>query len=404
MADNIEASNTPKSGLLSQLKVVAPFSVAHFAHHLITALAVPLTTYIQPEFNLTYTQVGLLITAMSLPYGLSQLPAGWLADKVGRRMLIFLGISGVALTGILIGMSTSYVMLFGLMVLMGIIGGGYHPSAPPLILATVKPENRARTMGFHMVGGSASNFLSPVIGASIAAAWGWRISYIGIGIPALIFGVFFYFFLGRQGGIRDAEAAIKKAQPEAGAANGSLGRIISLIFLSTYCQAILLSVISFIPLYMVSTFGVDKKTGANLVALIYSAGLVASPIGGWVADKFGRLKITLIICLLTGPLVYLLNVTPYGALTAVLLLAIGVTIYVRAPATEAYVVSQTDAKHRSTVLGFYYLGHQEGSALITPLLGFLVDSFGFGTTFTGAAIAMTVVAVIFFIFLWRKEN
>lgn len=237
MANKIEASTSQKSGLLSQIKVVAPFSVAHFAHHLITALAVPLTTYIQPEFNLSYAQVGLLITAMSLPYGLSQLPAGWLADKLGRRMLIFLGISGVALTGILIGMmSTSYVMLFALMVLMGIIGGGYHPSAPPLILATVKPENRARTMGFHMVGGSASNFLSPVIGASIAAVWGWRMSYIGIGIPALIFGVLFYYYLGRKGGIRDAEAAIKKSQPENGAAKSSLGRIISLIFLSTYAR------------------------------------------------------------------------------------------------------------------------------------------------------------------------
>jgi MFS family permease len=404
MVDKIEAPAGQKSGLLSQIAAVAPFSVAHFAHHLITALAVPLTTYIQPEFNLTYTQVGLLITAMSLPYGLSQLPAGWLADKVGRRMLIFLGISGVALTGILIGMSTSYVMLFILMVVMGIIGGGYHPSAPPLILATVKPENRARTMGFHMVGGIASNFLSPVIGAFIAAAWGWRVSYIGIGIPALIFGVLFYFYLGRQGGIRDAEAAIKRSQPDTGAAKSSLGRIIPLIFLSTYCQAILLSIISFIPLYMVNNYGVDKKTGANLVALIYSAGLVASPIGGWVADKFGRLKIALLICLVTGPLVYLLNIAPYGALTVVLLLAIGVTIYVRAPATEAYVVSQTDAKHRSTVLGVYYLGHQEGSALITPLLGYLVDKFGFGTTFTGAAIAMTAVAAVFFVFLWRKEN
>lgn len=155
---------------------------------------------------------------------------------------------------------------------------------------------------------------------------------------------------------------------------------------------------------MVNNYGVDKKTGANLVTLIYSAGLVASPIGGWVADKFGRLKITLLICLVTGPLVYLLNIAPYGALTVVLLLAIGVTIYVRAPATEAYVVSQTDAKHRSTALGFYYLGHQEGSALITPLLGFFVDTFGFGASFTGAAIAMTAVAVVFFIFLWRKED
>jgi predicted MFS family arabinose efflux permease len=404
MADKIKAEAAAKSGLVSQLAVTAPFTVAHFAHHLITALAVPLTTYIQPEFNLSYAQVGLLITAFSLPYGLSQLPAGWLADKVGRRMLIFLGISGVAVTGLLIGVSTTYVMLFVLMILMGIVGGGYHPSAPPLILATVKPENRARTMGFHMVGGSASHFLSPVIGGAIAAAWGWRASYIGIAVPAILFGIAFYLFLGRQGGIKDAELAMKKSEADVGEKKSNLTRVISLIFLSSYSQSIVIALISFIPLYMVSTYGVDKKMAANLVALIYSAGLWASPLGGWVADKFGKLKITLLICLVTGPLVYFLNIAPFGILTAIILLAIGVTIYVRSPVTEAYIVSQTSARQRSTVLGFYYMGHQEGSALITPLIGYFVDNFGFGASFTGAAIALTAVAVLFFIFFWRKGD
>ncbi len=404
MADEIKTAPAQKSGLLSQLAVTAPFTVAHFAHHLITALAVPLTTYIQPEFNLSYAQVGLLITAFSLPYGLSQLPAGWLADKVGRRMLMFFGIAGVAVTGLLIGVSTTYAMLFTLMVIMGIIGGGYHPSAPPLILATVKPENRARTMGFHMVGGSASNSLSPFIGAAIAAAWGWRMSYISIAVPALIFGIFFYFFLGRQGGIKEAESAIKKSQADAGAGSSSLARIISLIFLSTWSQAILLAIISFIPLFMVDAYGVDKKTGANMIALVYVVGLVASPVGGWAADKFGRLKITLLICLATGPLIYLLNIASFGISTALILIAIGVTIYVRAPATEAYIVSRTGAKHRSTVLGFYYLGHQEGSALVTPVVGMAVDQFGFGATFIGAAAAVTVVAVLFTFCLWRQSD
>jgi NNP family nitrate/nitrite transporter-like MFS transporter len=157
-------------------------------------------------------------------------------------------------------------------------------------------------------------------------------------------------------------------------------------------------------LYLVKNFGVERNTAGILMALVYSAGLWASPVGGWIADKFGRLKITLLICLVTGPLVYFFNVIPYGVLTIVVLLAIGVTIYVRSPVSEAYIVSQTSPRQRSTVLGFYYVGHQEGAALMTFLVGYSVDAFGFGLTFNGAAIALTAVALIFFTFLWRKEE
>ena len=86
------------------------------------------------EFGLDYTRSGLVISAFSLFYGISQLPAGWLADRFGPRILITIGICGVALSGLFIGLSANYIMLIVCMALMGILGGGYHPAAPPLIV------------------------------------------------------------------------------------------------------------------------------------------------------------------------------------------------------------------------------------------------------------------------------
>ena len=93
---------------------------------------------IRDDFNLSYTQAGLVVSAFSLSYGCSQLPAGWLADRISYRVLITIGICGVAVAGLLVGLSNTYIMAIIFLVFMGIAGGGYHPSAAPLIGASTE--------------------------------------------------------------------------------------------------------------------------------------------------------------------------------------------------------------------------------------------------------------------------
>ena len=180
--------------------------LAHFGHHLIAALVPPLSPSISKYFSLDKTQLGLLGTAFNVPYGLSQLPAGWLADRIGPRMLITIGISGVAVCGLLVGLSPSYTMMVVFLVLLGLMGGGYHPAASPLVSASVEEKNRGRALGLHQIGGTASFFLTPLIAVGIAATLGgWRGSFIALAIPTIIFGIIFYVLLGRRGYTERAE-------------------------------------------------------------------------------------------------------------------------------------------------------------------------------------------------------
>ncbi|MBN2568784.1 MAG: MFS transporter, partial [Deltaproteobacteria bacterium] len=152
--------------------------LAHFNHHLITTLPVPLLPFIREYFSLNYTQAGLVVSAFTLSYGIAQLPGGWLADRLGPRVMITISLSGLAVIGFLIGITRSYVALTTLLILLGFTGGGYHPSAPPLIAKLVHPSTRGRAIGLHMASGSASYFLAPLIGATIAASLGWHNSFI----------------------------------------------------------------------------------------------------------------------------------------------------------------------------------------------------------------------------------
>lgn len=378
--------------------------LAHFAHHLLTALPVPLLPFIRDDFALNYTQSALVVSAFTLSYGIGQLPAGRLADRIGPRMLVTIGISGVALAGLLVGLSQSYMMMLVFLVLMGLLGGGYHPAASPAISASVEPRNRGRALGVHMIGGSASYFLSPVIAAAIAATWGWRSPFIGLAIPAIGFGILFYLLLGRRVAVKEAEHGTIDSHKQAPSTLGHLRRLAPFLTLSTFTLALVISIISFIPLFLVDHLGISKEMAAASIALIYSSGFWAGILGGYLSDRLGRIPVILVPCFVAGPVIYLLNLVSPGWSIAALLIIIGMIIYVRSPVSEAYIIDHTSEGNRSTILGIYYFSSMEGSGVLTPAIGYLIDHFGFYTSFTIAAIALFVVTLVCAIWLWGSRE
>jgi predicted MFS family arabinose efflux permease len=373
--------------------LVVLFALAHLSHHLVTALPVPLLPFIRDEFGLDYTRAALVVSAFSIPYGLGQLPAGWLADRFGARRLILLGISGVSLAGLAVGLSTQYVALLIALGVMGALGGGYHPSAPPLISAVTEPSRRGRALGVHMIGGSASYFLAPLIAAALAAVWGWRMPFVGLAIPSIIYGVVFFVILGRR-----ERAAVSSPAPAVRPVVPSEGRIdwpsmAAFLVLTGVSAATVLSVVSFIPLYLVDVYGYAEHTAALPVALFYSTGLWAAVTGGWLSDRIGSVRVVAGFAVLSAPVVAVLSLFGSDVAVVALLLLLGIGMYARAPASEAYIVGRTPAKQRSSVLGLYYFGSMEGSGVLAPVFGYLIDRFGFEVAFAAGGVALFAVAI-----------
>jgi len=59
------------------------FIMAHFGHHLIGALPMPLMPAIRTGFGLNNFQTTLVTTLFSLAGGAGNIPAGRMADKIG---------------------------------------------------------------------------------------------------------------------------------------------------------------------------------------------------------------------------------------------------------------------------------------------------------------------------------
>ncbi len=374
----------------------AAFRAGHFGHHLVMALLQPLMPFIRDDFGISYAEAGWVVSSFTLAYGLSQLPAGWLADRIGPRILIVVGTAGVAACGLLVGISPSYMIMVIPLILMGILGGSYHPAASPLVSATVEPKNRGKALGLHQIGGTFSYFLSPLIAVGAAALLGgWRGSFISMSALMIALGVFIFIVLGRRG----YSGAPRKKVSESSATAPThtpvkMRKMVAFMVLGIVLQVSIFSTLSFVTLFSVDKLMVSEEAAAGLLSLAHFSGLWGGPLGGYISDRIGTVPVLISVCLLTGPFIYLLGLTSPGWSVALVLLIIGLLEYTGMPVTEAYVINHVPEGRRSTVLGIYYFASRGGPGLVMPALGFLLDNYGFGTGFGIVGAATTVIMIV----------
>ena len=384
--------------------MVPIFILAHFGHHLTTALFQPLTPFIRDDFNLDYTQIGWIMSAYTIAYGLSHLPAGWLSDRLGPRLMIFIGISGVALVAILIGLAPTYLSLVTFMILMGVVGGGYHPSSSPLVAASVGKKSQGRALGLHQLGGTASFFLTPLIAVAIAGAIGWRGSFITLSIMVFIIGIVLFIILGKRGYTRKSPEVSASNQDVTPETSGGMRRLVPFVTLAVIFQIMLISVITYIPLFAVDSLKASEQTSALLFSTIHFAGLWAGPIGGYLSDRLGKVPVMLTVVLIACPVLYLLSISSLGWGIWIALLLLGACMYMSMPVTEAYIIAHSPKRRRSTILGIYYFASRGGPGLVIPLVGTLADRYSFATSFTVVGGVVLLTGIVCAALLWSSRG
>jgi MFS family permease len=370
---------------------------------MVAALPVPLMPLIAMEFGLDNSGIGFVITSFSIAAGISQIPAGFLADRIGPRTMISISICGIGLSGLLMGLSHNYIMMLLFLICLGIFSGGYHPSAPPLMAASVPPSIRGKALGFHLVGGNAAFFLAPLMAAGIVAIWSWRSAFIILAVPTIIFGIAFYFLLGGIA-VKKREAAAPPPLETHTVQPGWVRVMVVFILVSAIVSSLGMSVSSFLAMFAVNHLETSAATAAVLVAVFASSGVWASPFGGHLCDRIGYIPAMLLATIISGPFMYLMTITPMGPGFVVILLIWGALNSIRLPAVESYIVSQASPKRRSFILGIYYATSQHSTGILAPLIGFFFDLYSYVPVMQGVAAISLAIAIIGGIFLWTMDR
>ena len=393
-------ANTPKQRSFF-LTALPFFMIAHTAHHLLTALPQPMLPYMQQEFKLNNSMAGGITSAFAISGGLSQIPAGWMADRMGPTILITMGIVGVALGGLFVGLSTSYLMLILALIFMGLMSGGYHPASTPLIAMSVPPNQRGRAVGLHLIGGNSSFLLAPIIAGLVAGIWGWRGAYLTLAVPTAVLGTLFFFYLNKRYGKAHIEEMKRKQTEERPPQPGYKRRLWAFLIMMVLGVGAGTSIRSFLTLYMVNSLGMTNELAAMSMSWVFLPGVFGGPVGGYISDKIGSAKVIIATDILGGLMLFALVAVPnYGLGFIIVLLLVGVFQAIRFPVAEVFIMSQSPASHRSKIYGIYYSTMQYTGAIFAPIMGHYIDQYGYHVMFTFSAYAVTAVAVItaFFIF------
>ncbi|MBT3821148.1 MAG: MFS transporter, partial [Nitrospinaceae bacterium] len=103
---------------------------SHSVNSVYNRVLTPVLPLIVMDFDLSYAQAGLIVTAYSVGNSLFQFPISFAADYTGRRRLVVISSLIVnALPVFFFGWAWSYSLLIFLVFLSGLGCSGFHPSA-----------------------------------------------------------------------------------------------------------------------------------------------------------------------------------------------------------------------------------------------------------------------------------
>ena len=148
-----------------------------------------LAPYMDDDFGLSNSQLGVLSGVLALTWALAGMFAGSLSDRLGRRKPIL--IAAVLLFSVFSsasGLMTGFLGLLAARALMGTAEGAVLPMAQSLMVEASRERRRGLNMGL-LQGSSAGllgGILAPVGVVRLADAFGWRTAFFVTIVPGLV--------------------------------------------------------------------------------------------------------------------------------------------------------------------------------------------------------------------------
>jgi MFS transporter, NNP family, nitrate/nitrite transporter len=236
--------------------------------------------FIKEAWQLSATQMGLMLSIPIVAGALMRFPLGVLAQYIGRKnaTLVEMGLICVAmLFGLLFVKDFNDLLAMG--VLLGIAGASFGV-ALSLGAGSFPPQHKGLAMG--LVGaGNVGTAVSVLVAPPLALWLGWQAVYgvaaCAILVPALVMIVF-----AREPRDVNPHATLRE---HVACLFEKDGWVFSLIYGVTFGGFIGLT--SFLPSYYFDQFGVSKVQAGQLTMLAAFMGATLRVVGGWISDRWG---------------------------------------------------------------------------------------------------------------------
>src|ERR1700719_5344877 len=167
MVDVLAAPQQTKAD--ASLRTLAAISAAHWVSHFHMFVLPMLLPFLKEQLGVGYIELGLALTVFAVTSGLTQAPIGYLADHIGARKILLMGLTlgGVAL--IMLGLHLSYPWLIMSAALLRLAKSVYHPANYAILSAHMNEARMGRAFSIHTFAGFLGGAVAPAIVATLVA-------------------------------------------------------------------------------------------------------------------------------------------------------------------------------------------------------------------------------------------
>jgi len=254
------------------------------------------------DLAMTQAQMSWFLSAFFWSYGLGQVPAGWLSDRFGPRIMLTIFIAGWSLFTGLLGTTSAVSLILLWRFLCGATQAGAYPVASGMLRAWFPIGQRGVASSIVTMGGRVGAVLAPLLTASLMTLWDGRWSAVlllygaaGI-VVAAAFAVICRNTPSEHPACNSAERALirKDAAPAVGNSPFPWRGVLTSLSLwgSSVTQFLMnvgwLFVVTWLPRYLERVHAVPLNEQATMTAIPILAGVGGMLCGGWWTDAATR--------------------------------------------------------------------------------------------------------------------
>ena len=386
---NSSAGSVP---LKQDASVIGLVGAAHLVSHFSQLLLAPLFYWLKTEFNVSFAQLGFLMTVFFVVSCAVQAASGFVVDKFGPRPVLFAGLALIGVSAFGYAMSTSYWMLAGAAVIGGAGNGVFHPVDYTLLNRKVSAPRLGHAYSVHGITGSLGWALAPAMLVPLAFAYSWRVALMAAGV--LVFAVLAVQVLNRE----KLTLPVVATNRSTTGADSNFGFLkipaVWMCFSFFFWFAAVLSVIqTFAPTAAQRLHDVPLQLVAICLTSYMLSSVGGMVLGGFLASDAQRCErvvgLGFAIAASLALLLALGNLTAW--MVPLLFGLMGFASGMAGPSRDLLVKRSTPENASGRVYGVVYAGLDIGQAVAPLLFGLLMDQGHYRSVLVGLVLLQVVL-------------
>ncbi len=395
------AGSSPVLPLRQDVSLIALVGLAHMVSHFSQLLLPPLFPWLKDAFDVSYAQLGFMLTVFFVVSCAVQAAAGFLVDRFGPRPVLYVGLAAIAVSCFGSALSTSYLMLTVFAGLAGLGNGVFHPVDYTLLNRRISAHRLGHAYSAHGITGTLGWAIAPALMTGVALAHSWQAAMAAAGVLCLV--VLAVLLLNH----RRLHLEVKPAGQVRSECNFEFMRLpaVWLCFLFFFLFATVLGVVqAFAPEASRQLHGIALASVALCLTVYMIGSACGMVVGGFlIQDPRRSDKVVAVAFVVAAAVALVLAFSPLPDwLVPVMFALMGFASGTAGPSRDLLVKQSTPVNATGRVYGVVYGGLDVGQAVTPLIFGLLMDHGHFRGVLIG--LALVQCCLIFSAFKLRSVS